>query len=231
MSRLALVTGGNRGIGFAIARGLARQGDHVLLGSRDPAKGEAAARELAADGQVTAVALDVVDPASITALAARIRADFGRCDVLINNAAIYLDEGVPLLEADLDDARAMFEANVLGPLQLCQALVPLMREHSYGRVVNLSSGSGQFAEMSGLAPMYGVSKAALNAFSHTLAKQLSGTNIKVNSMCPGWVRTDMGGWNATLSPDEGADTAIWLANLPDDGPSGGFFRARQPIPW
>lgn len=231
MSRLALVTGGNRGIGLAIARGLARQGDHVLLASRDPSKGEAAARQLAADGQVTPVTLEVTDPASVAALTARIRAEFGRCDVLINNAAIYLDEGVPLLDADLDDARAMFETNVLGPLQLCQTLVPLMLERGYGRVVNLSSGSGAFHEMSGLAPMYGVSKAALNAFSHTLAKQLRGANVKVNAMDPGWVRTDMGGWNATLSPDEGADTAIWLSNLPDDGPSGGYYRARQPIPW
>ena len=233
--RIALVTGGNRGIGFEICRQLGRKGLRVVLTSRRPEAGEKAAGVLRSEGlEIDYRRLDVTDFESIEACAKGVDRDFGRLDVLINNAGIMLDSsklGASIFEANPELIRETFETNTLGPLMVAKAMVPLMRRNGYGRIVNVSSGMGQLCEMDGGYPGYRISKAALNAVSVILARELEGTNVKSNSLCPGWVRTDMGGERAPRSPEEGADTAVWLATLPDDGPSGGFFRDRKPIGW
>lgn len=229
--RVAVVTGANRGLGLETCRQLADLGLTVILTSRDPHKGEAAAGSLRGAGRdVRYHPLDVTDPDSIQRLAGFIEREFGRLDVLVNNAGVFLDPlDTSVLHADLDIVRRSMETNLYGPLLLCQALVPLMQGR--GRIVNLSSGMGQLSEMNGCCPGYRFSKTALNALTRSLADELRDTQIKINSLCPGWVRTDMGGANATRPVEEGADTIVWLATLPDDGPSGGFFRDRRPIPW
>lgn len=231
-TRIALVSGGNRGIGLEIVRQLAAKKLTVLLTSRDLSAGEAAARALAAGGlAVVARQLDVTDQAGVDRLGAAIEAEFGRLDVLVNNAGVYLDRGQSGVDADLDVVRATLESNLYGAWRLCKAFIPLMRRGGYGRIVNVSSGMGQLQEMEGGSPAYRVSKTALNALSVILADELRGTGILVNAVCPGWVRTAMGGDAAPRSVEQGADTPVWLATLPDDGPTGGFFRDRQPIPW
>jgi NAD(P)-dependent dehydrogenase (short-subunit alcohol dehydrogenase family) len=229
--RVALVTGANRGIGLEICRQLAGRDILVILTSRDESKGEAAYQELVREGlDASYHQLDVTDPASIQRLAGDVHQDYGRLDILINNAGIHLD-GRSVLKADLDTVRATMETNVYGPWQLAQMLVPLMVRQGYGRIVNLSSGMGQLGDMGRGSSAYRLSKTALNALTCTLAAELHGTGILVNSMCPGWVQTDMGGSSAPRSVEQGADTAVWLATLPEGGPSGGFFRDREPIPW
>ena len=230
--KVATVTGANRGIGLAISRQLARQGIHVVLTSRDQAKGMAARDELKREGlDIGYHQLDVTESESIHRLAEFLRTEYGRLDILVNNAGIAIDDGTSALKIDLDTVRRTMETNLYGPLHLCQTLVPLMRRHDYGRIVNLSSGMGQLSDMDAGAPSYRMSKTALNALTRILAAELRRTNILVNSMCPGWVRTDMGGPGADRSAEEGADTAVWLATLPDDGPTGGFFRDRKLISW
>jgi NAD(P)-dependent dehydrogenase (short-subunit alcohol dehydrogenase family) len=178
--------------------------------------------------------LDVTDDASIRALADYLRQDLGRLDVLVNNAGIFPDPPPgsgrdSVFAADLEAVRRGLETNVIGPLRVCQALIPLMNGH--GRVVNVSSGMGQLAEMNGCCPGYRLSKTALNAVTRIFADELKATGVKVNSVCPGWVRTEMGGEEAPLSVEEGAAGIVWAATLPEDGPTGGFFRQGQPIPW
>ena len=232
--RVAVVTGANRGIGFEICRQLARRGGmRVVLTARNEAKGGAAAKKLRSDGlDVDSHVLDVADEASIRALAGWLEATCKRCDVLVNNAGIMADpRGSRVLDSRLQTWRETLETNLIGPLILIQALVPLMKKHRYGRIVNLSSGQGQLADMGPGTPAYRVSKTALNALTRTLAAELTDSGILVNSMCPGWVKTDMGGAGAPRTVEQGADTAVWLATLPDGGPSGGFFRDRKPIPW
>lgn len=236
MHRIALVSGGNRGLGFETCRQLAARGHRVILTCRDSSRGERAIQRLAEEGlRVDHLPLDVTDAASVSELAAEVRRRHGRLDILVNNAGILPDpmdpEASSVLRASIDTIRQAFETNTLGPLRLCQALVPLMREHDYGRVVNVSSGMGQLDQMNGRFPAYRLSKTALNALTRILADELQGSNILVNSVCPGWVRTDMGGANATRAVEEGVDTIVWLATLPDGSPSGLFFRDRQPIPW
>jgi NAD(P)-dependent dehydrogenase (short-subunit alcohol dehydrogenase family) len=218
-ARVAVVTGGNRGIGFEICRQLAGLGMQVVLASRDSAKGQAAAESLTASGfcTVTAHPLDVTSETSVTALAAWVDDRFGTCDVLVNNAGIMDARGGRVLTTSLRTLREVLATNLEGPFLVSQALVPLMKRRNYGRVVNLSSGLGQLSEMGPGTPAYRVSKAALNALTRTLAAELSGTNILVNAMCPGWVRTDMGGPHALRSVEEGAATAMWLATLPEGG--------------
>ena len=230
--RFALVTGGNRGIGLEICRQLAARGLNVILASRDPDRGAAAVEALAWDG-LTLIqrTLDVTRPEQIEAALEFVQSTCGRLDVLVNNAGIYLDEQASILDLDLTDVRLTMETNFYGPLMLCRAFAPLMRQLQYGRIVNVSSGYGALSEMGAGAPAYSISKAALNALTCILADELRGGDIKVNAACPGWVHTQMGGPEAPRTPAEGADTIVWLATLPARGPSGGFFRDRRRIPW
>ena len=231
-TRVALITGANRGIGLEIARQLARLGIIAVIGSRDLAKGQEAAESLRSEGlDAPVVQLDVNDQASIAKGVAEANSFFGRIDVLVNNAGILTDKTKLLLKIDPAEVEALFRSNTLGPLRMIQAVAPLMKERSYGRIVNMSSTLGQLKDMGAGYPGYRISKAALNALTRVAAAEFGPGNIKVNAMSPGWVKTDMGGPEATRTVAEGADTAVWLATLPDDGPSGGFFDSRKPIAW
>lgn len=235
-SRVALVTGANRGIGLEVVRQLGRLGLTAVLGSRDRAKGEAAAATLESEGiAAPVVVLDVTDARSVADAVAGVHKRFGRIDVLVNNAGVSLDGSrAPVgsvLDVDPDIVARTLDANTLGPLRLIQAVVPLMRRQGYGRIVNVSSGLGQLSAMGGSWPGYRMSKVALNALTRIVAAELGAGNIKVNTMSPGWVRTDMGGASAPRSVAEGADTIVWLATLADDGPTGLFFQDRKSIAW
>jgi NAD(P)-dependent dehydrogenase (short-subunit alcohol dehydrogenase family) len=193
----------------------------VLAGARNPG-------EVVADENLIPLRLDVRDPDSVGAAIAGIEANPGSLDVLVNNAGIYGDP-TGAADYDLGEAHEVLETNIFGPWRLIQASLPLLRSSASPRIVNVSSGAGQLADMDGGHTAYRLSKAALNALTRTLATDEPG--ISVNSICPGWVRTDMGGSRAPRSVEEGADTAVWLATIADDVPSGGFFRNREPIPW
>jgi NAD(P)-dependent dehydrogenase (short-subunit alcohol dehydrogenase family) len=215
---------------------LARKGVLVVLGSRDPEKGKEAARSITDEGwEAETVRLDVTDGLSVATAVEEIARRHGRIDILVNNAAILIDGPggfrSSLFELKADTARQTFETNVLGPLRLTQAVVPIMQRNGYGRIVNLSSGAGQLSDMRSGFPAYRMSKAALNALTRITAAELASTNIKVNAVCPGWVRTDMGGAEAERPVEVGAETPVWLATLPENGPTGGFFRDMRAIPW
>ena len=229
MTQVALVSGGNRGIGREVARQLAGKGLAVVLGSRDLGKGEAVAKDIG-DG-VVATQLDVTDEESIRSAISFVEREFGRLDVLVNNAGITDGWSGTAADAGFDRVKDVLETNLFGSWRLAKAALPLMRRNGYGRIVNVSSGMGQLSDMGGHSPGYRVSKTGLNALTRMLTAELGNENILVNSVCPGWVRTDMGGANARRSIEQGADTPVWLATLPDDGPAGGFFRDRAPIPW
>ena len=232
--RIAVVTGANRGIGFEICRQLAKLGGiRVVLTARDGAKGQAAAKKLRGEGlDVESHVLDVTSEAGIRAFAGWMTGDHKRCDILVNNAGVMIDpRGSRVLDSTLETWRETLDTNLIGPLLLMQTLAPIMKKNRYGRIVNMSSGQGQLADMGVGTPAYRVSKTALNALTRTLAAELKGSGVLVNAMCPGWVKTDMGGAGAPRTVEQGADTAVWLATLPDDGPSGDFFRDRKPIPW
>lgn len=232
-ARVAVVTGGNKGIGLEICRQLAARGLRVVLTARDEGKGLAAAQALAREGgEVGFHPLDVTDIAQVESLAAWVERELGGADVLVNNAGILIDgRSASVLGVRPEVFRETLDTNFFGPLALCQAFVPQMSSRRYGRVVNLSSGLGALSEMGDGTPAYRASKAALNALTRMFAAASRGKGVLVNSMCPGWVRTDMGGASASRSVAQGADTAVWLATLPDDGPTGGFFRDRKPIAW
>jgi NAD(P)-dependent dehydrogenase (short-subunit alcohol dehydrogenase family) len=238
--RIALVTGANRGIGFEIARRLAEKKITVLIGARNPEHGVQAQAELRRDKlDAHSVQLDVTQVLSIQSAVGRIKDEFGRLDILVNNAGIMIDANTGITDLNLTIFQNTLESNALGPLLLSQACLPLMKANNYGRIVNMSSTLGSLTHIASpdspfkdvQSPAYRLSKTVLNGITVLLASELRGTNILVNSACPGWVRTEMGGNHAPLSPQEGADTPVWLATLPDGGPSGGFFRERQPIPW
>ena len=227
----ALVTGANRGIGREVCRQLAARGYRVILTARDHARGAAAAAALQADGDVTAAILDVTDARGARALAADLERRGSHVDVLVNNAAVLIGESRPVLQTTVDDLRATFEINLFGAVLVSAVFVPGMLARNYGRVVNVSSQAGQLASMSTYAPAYSMSKSALNAFTRQLAAATRDSGVLVNSACPGWVRTDMGGTNATRTVQQGADTLVWLATLPDNGPTGEFFIDRKRIEW
>jgi len=231
-SRLAIVTGANRGLGLEVCRQLAAQGYRTVLTSRAEAKGRTAADQLKNSGaSVVYHPLDVTSQDSVSRLSDFVVREFGRADALINNAAVYIDRERTVADVELAVLHTTIETNVYGPLRLCQAFLPLMRRHKYGRVVNVSTNMSQFANLDGSAPAYRLSKVALNALTLMLARQIQGMNILVNAVSPGWVQTDMGGRGAPRSVEEGADTIVWAATLPDGGPSGQLFRDRKRIEW
>jgi NAD(P)-dependent dehydrogenase (short-subunit alcohol dehydrogenase family) len=223
---VAMVTGANRGIGREVCRQLADLGYTVVLGARDPEKGERAATELG----VQACQLDVANEASVRAAADLVADLFGRCDVLVNNAAILYDTWARASSANLDEIRAALETNLLGAWRTTLAFLPLLRASAHGRIVNVSSEGGSLTSMSGGTPAYSVSKAALNALTRVLAAELRAERILVNAVCPGWTATDMGGRGGRPVRD-GAASVVWAVTLPDDGPTGGFFRDGRPLPW
>ncbi len=229
---VALVTGANRGIGREVAGQLATRGYRVLLSARDGQKAADAARELsqATGATVEAIELDVADRQTIAAAVDRVRLDRGRLDVLVNNAGIGSDFGVAGVDPDFDAMQRALDTNFFGAYRLTIALLGLLRESAHPRIVNVSSGMGGVAEMGGWSPGYRVSKAALNAMTRILSTELAGEGFLVNSACPGFVNTDMGGpMGATKSVADGAAGIVWLATLADDGPTGGFFRDGQPV--
>jgi NAD(P)-dependent dehydrogenase (short-subunit alcohol dehydrogenase family) len=229
--RIALVTGANRGIGFEVCRQLARAGFVVLLSARDARKARAAARSLGSVGRVDSLELDVADENSIATAASDVANRYHQLDVLINNAGIHYDTWETVETADIDGTvMEAITTNLLGPWRVAQAFLPLLRKSPSARIVNVSSESGSLAEMTAGPPAYQVTKAGLNALTRTLAGELRDSNILVNSVCPGWVATDMGGAGGR-PVKEGAAGIVWAATLPDDGPTGGFFRDGKPLPW
>lgn len=229
-ARTVLVTGGNRGIGFEVCRQLGQRGYRVVVGSRNHEAGGKAAEDLRQQGiDASTLTIDVSRPESIVRATAQLQKNGLHVDVLVNNAGIY--PSGDLKDMDMAVIRECMEVAFFGPLALCRALLPGMQAAGYGRIVNVSSGSGQLSDGLGGGPgAYAVSKTAMNALTNRLASEVAG-DIKVNSVCPGWVRTRMGGAAAPRSVEEGAAGVVWAATLPADGPTGGFFRDGQPIPW
>jgi len=231
--KIAIVTGGNRGIGLEIARQLMKEDVFVVLGSRDLAKGEKAATDIKGrKSNVVAYQLDVNDTKSVRRFVEQVEKAHGPPSILVNNAGVYPEETTAkVIDTPTSAWRETFETNLFGAVRMCREVVPLMRKLRTGRIVNISSGLGQLHHMGEGSPAYRVSKAALNALTKTLSAEVADAGILVNSMSPGWVKTDMGGEQATRSVEEGADTAVWLCMLPSNGPTGQFFRDRKPIPW
>jgi NAD(P)-dependent dehydrogenase (short-subunit alcohol dehydrogenase family) len=227
--QIAVVSGGNRGIGFEVVSQLAQRGYDVVLGSRDPQSGAAAARTLDL-ANVHVAHLDVARSDSVNRLAAALQRDFGRVDVLVNNAAILYDTWQTAREADLDIVRQALETNLFGAWRLTQALLPLLRESNHARIVNVSSQAASLEGMAGGEPAYSTSKVALNALTRMLADELASDRILVNSVCPGWTATDMGGAGGRPVA-QGAASIVWAATLNETGPTGGFFRDGKPLPW
>ena len=240
VSTVALVTGAGRGIGFEVCRQLAGRGMTVILTARDLEKAEDAAGELAAEGlDVRARTLDVSDDESTRGLAAGLEREFGKVDVLVNNAAAYADWTEMASTAGLETARRVLDTNLFGAWRVCQAFLPLVRRSPLGRIVIVSSGAGSHGEprfgltaTGGAAASYGISKAALNALAVKLAAELEATGILVNAVDPGLTATYPGAEAMGARPvSEGAASVTWAATLPDDGPTGGFFRDGEPLPW
>jgi NAD(P)-dependent dehydrogenase (short-subunit alcohol dehydrogenase family) len=232
MSRIALITGATRGIGFEIARQLSKRGLPVVIGARTPADGERAAAMIRGHGgRATVLPIDVSDSASIQAAAQAFSRVAEHLDVLVNNAGIYPDRDVSILTVSRDHLTTTFQTNTFGPVIVTQAFLPFLRKAPQARIINVSSGYGALEELSPDVPSYCLSKLALNGVTLMLAKALQSDRIAVNSMCPGWVRTEMGGPTAPRSVEEGADTAVWLATEAPLEFTGKFFRDREVIPW
>jgi NAD(P)-dependent dehydrogenase (short-subunit alcohol dehydrogenase family) len=229
--KIALVTGANRGLGFETCKQLSQLGVSVLLTSRNPIKGEVAAKQLIDKGlDVIFYQLDVSDRSNIKDIFTKIENQFGRLDILINNAAILYDKDQSTMNADLELVTKALTTNLFGPWLLCQAFIPLMEKNGYGRIVNVSSGAASMHYMEGGTPAYGISKVALNALTRKLASELGRKNVLVNSVDPGWVATDMGGHGGRPIED-GCRGIVWAATLPNNGPSGGFFHDGEPELW
>lgn len=227
MKRVALITGANRGLGFETARQLKERGYRVIVTGRDKAKIEAAAHQLGLEFWL----LDVTSQQNLADLTQYINQEVGRLDVLVNNAAILLDETQSLLTISPELLGQTLEINSLAPLWLARAFLPLMFAQNYGRIVNVSSEMGQIADLDDDSPAYRLSKLLLNGITRILADGVKGRNVLVNAVCPGWVRTDMGGPRADLSPEEGAQGIVWAATLPNGGPQGGFFQHGKRLAW
>jgi NAD(P)-dependent dehydrogenase (short-subunit alcohol dehydrogenase family) len=228
---VAIVTGGNRGIGHEICKELSKAGCNVVLTSRNEEEGRRAVAKLHQYDNVAYRRLDVTDSKDIASLRDWILKTYGRVDILINNAGVYLDEGVSVFDVDENLMQDTIAVNFYGAFHMCRAFVPIMRQNGYGRIVNVSSGYGAMSEMGGYVAAYRISKAALNALTLIMANELRNGNIKVNAVCPGWVRTDMGGGMAPISPEAAAKDIVHFALVDAKGPTGGFFRHKKPIQW
>jgi NAD(P)-dependent dehydrogenase (short-subunit alcohol dehydrogenase family) len=228
---VALVTGANRGIGLAVARGLLEKNITVIITSRDKNDGHEALKELSQYGDAHYHQLDVTSEKSRKECYAFAKAEFQKIDILINNAGINYDTHQNVEQADIDQVKKTIETNTLAPWQMIQDFLPLLRASDAARIVNVSSGSGQLESQDGTTPGYSVSKLALNGVTLAFAAHLKSDGILVNSVCPGWVRTDMGGSDAHRSPEKGAETIIWAALLEDQGMTGKFFRDQSEIDW
>ncbi len=237
---VVLVTGASHGIGLEVCRQLAQQGMTVLLTARNSAKAEAAAQPLVAAGlDVRPYALDTTNDESVHQLAHTIDAEFGRLDVLVNNAAAFVDWTEKASTADLNASHTIFETNLFGTWRVSQAFLPLLRKSKHARLVNVSSGAGSHGDPAfglptnaGAVASYGISKAAINALTTKFASELAGTGILVNAVCPGLTATAPGMEAMGAGPvEKGASSIIWAVTLPDDGPAGGFFRYGKPLPW
>jgi NAD(P)-dependent dehydrogenase (short-subunit alcohol dehydrogenase family) len=229
MSKTVLITGANRGIGFQTAKELAGRGFRVFLGARDQKSGEAAAAKIG--GDAATLQIDVSDSASIAAAAKSFAEKNNTLDVLVNNAGIYPDKGTSILDISRERLVETFQTNTFGPVIVTQAFLSLLKKSREARVINISSGYGQLDGLSPPVPSYCLSKLTLNGVTIMLAKALEAEKIAVNSVCPGWVRTDMGGADADRSVEEGADTVVWLAADAPPQLTGKFFRNRKEIPW
>jgi NAD(P)-dependent dehydrogenase (short-subunit alcohol dehydrogenase family) len=232
VERIALVTGANRGIGLETVRQLAEHGFTTILAARDLAKGKEATDALQKNGlDVIPLKIDVTKKKSIDDAKKMVEDRFGKLDVLVNNAAILYDSDQRAESANLETVLKALDTNTLGAWRMCQTFIPLLKKSDHPRIVNVSSESGSLTVMGGGTPAYSVSKVALNALTRMLAAELKSSHILVNSVCPGWVATDMGGPNAPRTVEEGAKSVMWAAMLPDDGPTGGFFRDGRPLAW
>ena len=232
MLKTALITGANRGLGFEVARQLLEKGFHVFLAARHREAGEKAAALLHKGGaQGSFIELDVASAESIRHAAATVTAQAGQLDVLVNNAAILEDENLSVLETSAATMQATLATNTIGPLLVAQAFLPLLLKSAGGRIINVSSSAGSLHEMGTYAPAYSISKAALNAVTRQLAAALRSQGIAVNSVCPGWVRTDMGGRFAPRAVAKGAETIVWLAAAAPQNLTGQFLRDRKVIAW
>ena len=232
VGKIALVTGGNRGIGLALCRQLLDLGATVIMTARDKERGEAALRKLSApEGRLFLFPLDVCDDRGPAALAGFVQSRFGYLDILINNAGVALDKFVPSLDLDVDVLRQTIETNVLGVFKVTQALRPALIASGDARVVNVSSQLGSLSIMTGYTMAYRMSKTAVNAMTRVWAAEFKDDKILVNSVCPGWVRTELGGMDAPVSAEEGAREILLLARISPEGPSGTFQRDGVEHPW
>ena len=237
--KIALVTGANRGLGLGTAAALGKLGYKVLMTGRTLSKVEEAADALKKEGlDIECYQADVTSDEVVRKLAAVIKDRWGHLEVLVNNAGVLLEasdptksENASVFKVDPQVVMKAINTNSVGPMRMIQAFVPLMQIKNYGRIVNVSSGMGQLSDMDGKFPGYRMSKTALNALTVLTSKELAGTNIKVNAVCPGWVKTDMGGPSANRKLEEGVKGIVWAAILPDNGPTGGYFRDGEPLPW
>jgi NAD(P)-dependent dehydrogenase (short-subunit alcohol dehydrogenase family) len=229
-SRVAIVTGGNRGIGYEVCKELSKSGCRVVLTSRNEPDGKKAIVSLD-DYDITYHKLDVADSKGISYLRDWILRTYGRLDILINNAGVYLDEGVSVFDVDQKIIQETLAVNFYGAFQMCKAFVPIMKQNGYGRIVNISSGYGAMNEMAGFQAAYRISKASLNALTLIMADELMDTNIKINAVCPGWVSTTMGGKMAPTSPHMAAMDIVHFALIDAKGPTGSFFRYKKQIQW
>jgi len=228
---VAIVTGGNRGIGHEICKELSRAGCNVVLTSRNEEEDRRAVAKQHHHDNVAYHKLDVTDSKDIASLRDWILKTYGRVDILINNAGVYLDEGVSVFDVDENIMQETLAVNFYGAFHMCRAFVHIMKQNRYGRIVNVSSGYGAMSEMGGYVAAYRISKAALNALTLIMANELRDGNIKVNAVCPGWVRTDMGGGTAPISPEAAAKDIVHFALVDSKGPTGCFFRYKKPIQW
>lgn len=230
--RLALGTGANRGLGLETCRQFLGLGMHVVMTGRDQSAINRARHGLGdASANAMAVQMDITDSASIHSAQQTVMERFGMVDVLVNNAAVLLFQDKDVFSIPAEGFRQSFETNLFGVIEVCRVFVPPMVARGYGRIVNLSSGAGQFASMATYAPAYSISKTALNAFTLMLAETCRGTGVLANVVDPGWVRTDMGGPSAPRSVEQGVESIVWLATLPPDGPTGGFYRDKSLMQW